>query len=127
VQVSRLRKKIETCCDEAPIKTVRNAGCTLSHRVEEPDMLGHLGFVGRLLGIVLLVILALVALIAGALFASRMRAVDTPPRRPLPEQAPAIVALLEEAEPARRMDAVPDGCPGGLFAPERHRVDQRRF
>lgn len=34
VQVSRLRKKIETCCDEALIKTVRNAGYTLSHRVE---------------------------------------------------------------------------------------------
>lgn len=35
VQVSRLRKKIEACCDAALIKTVRNAGYTLSHRVEE--------------------------------------------------------------------------------------------
>lgn len=65
-------------------------------------MLGRLGLVGRLLAILLLVILALVALTAGALFASRMRAVDTPPRRPLPEQAAAMVALLEEADATRR-------------------------
>lgn len=61
-------------------------------------MLGRLGFVGRLLAILLLVILALVALIAGALFASRMRAVDTPPRRPLPAIAGKVVPVSTESE-----------------------------
>jgi hypothetical protein len=66
-------------------------------------MLDRLGLVGRLLAILLLVILALVALAAGALFASRMRAADGPPLQPLPEQAAAMVALIEEAaDPARR-------------------------
>lgn len=62
-------------------------------------MLSRLGFGGRLLAIMLLVMMAAVALGLGFAHIVRSDRVDAQPQLPLPEQAAAIVALIE-ATPA---------------------------
>lgn len=60
-------------------------------------MLGRLGFAGRLLAIIFLVLLAALAIGAGAAFVARPQSRLTP-HLPLPEQAAAIVALLDATD-----------------------------
>lgn len=62
-------------------------------------MLNRLGFAGRILAIMFLVLLAALAVGAGASFVLRTSQ-QTGPSLPLPEQAAAIVALLESSAPA---------------------------
>lgn len=62
-------------------------------------MLHRLGFGGRLLAIMLLVMLAAVTLGVGVAYVVRSDRPDAQPQLPLPEQAAAIVALIE-ATPA---------------------------
>jgi two-component system, OmpR family, osmolarity sensor histidine kinase EnvZ len=65
-------------------------------------MLNRLGFAGRLLSIILMVLLAAVAIGTGAGHLTETDQLATAPRLPLPEQAAAIVALLDDASESDR-------------------------
>ncbi len=69
-------------------------------------MIKRLGFSGRLIVIVLLVLFAAVALGTGSSFVARSRNTGMSPRLPLPDQAAAIVALLDKASPEQRVTAL---------------------
>jgi two-component system, OmpR family, osmolarity sensor histidine kinase EnvZ len=66
-------------------------------------MLNRLGFAGRLLSIILLVVLAAIAIGTGAGHLSQSEQLATAPRLPLPEQAAAIVALLDDTPESDRL------------------------
>lgn len=65
-------------------------------------MLRRLGFTGRLMAIVLLALVALWAIGVGWIFVSETREQIAGRLYPLPEQAAAIVNLIDATEPARR-------------------------
>ena len=65
-------------------------------------MLRRLGFTGRLMAIVLLALLALWAIGVGWVFVSESREEIQSRLYPLPEQAAAIVELIDAIEPSRR-------------------------
>jgi two-component system osmolarity sensor histidine kinase EnvZ len=65
-------------------------------------MLRRLGFTGRLMAIVMLALVALWAIGVGWIFVSETREQIASRLYPLPEQAAAIVDLIDATEPARR-------------------------
>lgn len=65
-------------------------------------MLSELGLAGRLVLILLLVVIGAMAISAGIGYVVRSRDTQALPRVPLPDQAAAIVGLLDTAEPAQR-------------------------
>jgi two-component system, OmpR family, osmolarity sensor histidine kinase EnvZ len=67
-------------------------------------MLGRLGFIGRLIGIVLLLILVLVGINTAFLLISEERKQTPSSRFPLPDQAAAIVELIESAPLKKRAE-----------------------
>jgi two-component system, OmpR family, osmolarity sensor histidine kinase EnvZ len=68
-------------------------------------VLGHLGFTGRVLAIVLLALLALIAVGAGLAYMARQRGTADNAML-LPERAAAIVEVLESTPPERRETAL---------------------
>src|SRR6185312_11900556 len=67
-----------------------------------PDMLGRLGFTGRLMAIVLLALLALWSVGIGWAFVSETREQLIGQLFPLPEQVVSIVSLIETVGPSER-------------------------
>jgi two-component system osmolarity sensor histidine kinase EnvZ len=65
-------------------------------------MLRRLGFAGRLMAIVLLALVALWAIGVGWIFVSQSREQIASRLYPLPEQAAAVVELIDATEPGRR-------------------------
>ena len=65
-------------------------------------MLSEIGLAGRLVLILILVLIGAVAISGGIGYAVRSRDTDTLLRVPLPDQAAAIVSLLDAAEPGQR-------------------------